>query len=128
MTFPGILFTPHVSFFTFLLRLVKSPFFGFWVLFSFVGSLFLVGYKLPPTSVSDEVLEDRRKYEEGKTEELLSKYKAFCGKVWLFHFIFFNGDQFGNLFIFHYFDEFGDRWKLKLWKFEKMISLCINWC
>ncbi|XP_044469890.1 putative U-box domain-containing protein 50 isoform X2 [Mangifera indica] len=40
-----------------------------------------LGCKLPATSVSDEVLEDRRKHEEGKIEELLSKYKAFCAKV-----------------------------------------------
>ncbi|XP_031287659.1 putative U-box domain-containing protein 50 isoform X2 [Pistacia vera] len=40
-----------------------------------------LGCKLPATSLSDEVLADRQKYEEGKIEELLSKYKAFCGKV-----------------------------------------------
>ncbi|KAK1589326.1 hypothetical protein Q3G72_032771 [Acer saccharum] len=37
--------------------------------------------KLPASSVSDEKLQVLRKYEESKIDKLLSKYKAFCGKV-----------------------------------------------
>ncbi|TXG60079.1 hypothetical protein EZV62_014652 [Acer yangbiense] len=37
--------------------------------------------KLPASSVSDEKLQVLRKYEERKIDKLLSKYKAFCGKV-----------------------------------------------
>ncbi|KAL5753319.1 hypothetical protein ACOSQ2_023826 [Xanthoceras sorbifolium] len=37
--------------------------------------------KLPASSVSDEKLEVLKKYEERKTDKLLSKYIAFCGKV-----------------------------------------------
>lgn len=37
--------------------------------------------KLPASSVSDEKLGVLRKYEEDKTNKLLSKYMAFCGKV-----------------------------------------------
>lgn len=39
---------------------------------------FVVVGKLPATSVSDEKLEVLRKYEEEKTDNLLSKYIAFC--------------------------------------------------
>ncbi|KAL9464030.1 hypothetical protein AB3S75_001767 [Citrus x aurantiifolia] len=37
--------------------------------------------KLPATSLSDEKLEILKKYEQGKTDNLLSKYMGFCGKV-----------------------------------------------
>ncbi|KAH9712691.1 putative U-box domain-containing protein 50 [Citrus sinensis] len=37
--------------------------------------------KLPATSLSDEKLEILKKYEQGKTDNLLSKYLGFCGKV-----------------------------------------------
>ncbi|KAK2656594.1 hypothetical protein Ddye_009646 [Dipteronia dyeriana] len=37
--------------------------------------------KLPASSVSDEKLQVLRRYEEEKTDKLLSKYIAFCGKV-----------------------------------------------
>lgn len=45
-----------------------------------VSCCFAVG-KLPASSVSDEKLGVLRKYEEEKTNKLLSKYMAFCGKV-----------------------------------------------
>ncbi|EOX91927.1 U-box domain-containing protein kinase family protein, putative [Theobroma cacao] len=37
--------------------------------------------KLPVSAVSEEKLEVLRKYEQEKTDKLLSKYIAFCGKV-----------------------------------------------
>ncbi|KAL4367087.1 hypothetical protein GQ457_05G014320 [Hibiscus cannabinus] len=37
--------------------------------------------KLPASAVSEEKLEILRKYEQEKTDKLLSKYIAFCGKV-----------------------------------------------
>lgn len=37
--------------------------------------------KLPATSLSDAKLEILKKYEQGKTDNLLSKYMGFCGKV-----------------------------------------------
>ncbi|GMI67967.1 hypothetical protein like AT5G65500 [Hibiscus trionum] len=37
--------------------------------------------KLPASSVSEEKLQILRKYEQEKTDKLLSKYIAFCGKV-----------------------------------------------
>ncbi|KAE8715774.1 AP2-like ethylene-responsive transcription factor AIL6-like isoform X1 [Hibiscus syriacus] len=37
--------------------------------------------KLPETAVSEEKLEMLRRYEQEKTDKLLSKYIAFCGKV-----------------------------------------------
>ncbi|XVE86871.1 hypothetical protein DITRI_Ditri18aG0070100 [Diplodiscus trichospermus] len=37
--------------------------------------------KLPASAVSEEKLEVLRKYEQEKTDKLLSKYIAFCGKV-----------------------------------------------
>ncbi|MBA0824501.1 hypothetical protein Goarm_021171, partial [Gossypium armourianum] len=37
--------------------------------------------KLPASAVSEEKLEILKKYEQEKTEKLLSKYIAFCGKV-----------------------------------------------
>ncbi|KAK8673004.1 hypothetical protein V6N13_111360 [Hibiscus sabdariffa] len=37
--------------------------------------------KLPASTVSEEKLEILRKYEQEKTDKLLSKYIAFCGKV-----------------------------------------------
>lgn len=78
-TFPRTLFTHHVSSNILDFNSLPSSDQNSYT-FIYISSSASVG-KLPVSAVSEEKLEVLRKYEQEKTDKLLSKYIAFCGKV-----------------------------------------------